>query len=235
MNMKKNSLVWINSIFFLLIAFTGCEKEKEKNLEWTVDYSNVVVGDQHNYTSGHFFMPRTGEVVFVENTADIENSLALMFFTEADGRNTFLTFPAHGETASTWGTTNMRHFTKNPSGVNFWTHSDMVSGMIFRASMTTDEFDLLKSNLTYKEFNKVFMSKNNGNENLTFRSNYILNPESGNVMLLQLNGLVRAIMCVRGVVPSSPTGGSIRFDIIVEGKEKYKNNSNSKYIQPEMP
>jgi len=219
-------------ILLIAIATAGCKKEDEPR-RWVAAYTNVTLGDQVNVTTGHFFRPSTGESVLVENTPNIPKNLAMMFFTENNGANQFLTFPANGENASTWGTANIRLFTQNPGGVNFWPQSDLVSGMVYAPSSTTvDQFETLFSNPDWKAFDSFFTSKNANSANLAFKPTWRLRPAAGNVYLIQFNGMVRAIMCVRNVVPSSANGGSIRFDIIVEGREIWENNNNAKHLQP---
>lgn len=223
-------------ILLLIVFFVaGCKKDDEPR-RWVAAYTNVNLGDQANLTTGHFFQPSTGQSVLLENTANVQKTLAMMFFTETGGANQFLTFPANGENASTWGTANIRLFTQNPDGLNFWNHADMVSGMIYAPpSTTTDQFDALMASRDWKAFDDFFTSKNASSPNLEFKAHYRLRPTAGDVYLVQFNGLVRAVLCVRNVVPSSSTGGSIRFDIIVEGREIWENNNNARHLQPLDP
>jgi hypothetical protein len=220
--------------FMVMILFVGCKKDKdEEPRKWVRSYSNVTLGDQHNVVAGHFFQPSIGSTVALESTTGVEKKLAMMFFTESGGSNTFLTFPANGETAATFGTADIRLFSQNPQGVSYWDNAEMVSGMVYKpASLTTALFDQFQESSDWDEFDQFFKNHNNDAQNLEFKATWRLNPSAGDVLLVQFQGYVRAIICVRNVVPSSDAGGSIRFDAIVEGKEIWEKNENAKDLQP---
>ncbi|HEX2955645.1 MAG TPA: hypothetical protein VHO70_02365 [Chitinispirillaceae bacterium] len=230
--MKKTALysTKILSILSLCIFIISCGEDEPQT--WVGCYSSITLGAQDNYSIGHFFKPQTGEVVAVENTAGQEKYLGLMFFTESDGTNSWLTFPADGASAAVFSADKNRLFIQTPGGTSTWPAASIVSGMINKCSLTSVEFDNLMSTATWGNFDKVFKTNNNNKEYLEYKKNYVLTPESGDVYLAQFNGIVRAIICVKTVVKTGSNGGSITYDIIVEGKDAYSNSSSAKYLQP---
>ena len=227
--------VFIGVSLFLLVFVSSCKKDDDKPKAWVVSYANISIGDQESYNMGHFFKPQTGEVIAVEDTANEEEFLAMLIFTENGGSNLFWTFPADGEAASTFGTSGIRLFTQNPGGIDLWEQGNLVSGMLYKTAMTTAEYDNLVGLNSWDNFDDIFKENNQANANLSFKLGYELNPESGNVYLIQFDGLVRAIIAIKNVVPSSANGGSIKFDITIEGHESYENNTNAINIMPAKP
>jgi hypothetical protein len=218
-------------LIFLVIPllFVGCKKDDPER-KWIESYSNIIVGAQNNTSIGHFFKPQTGQVVAVENTQDVEKYLALMFFTSSYGNSPVITFPADmGSTPVSID--NNRLFTQVPGGVDSWPANSLVAGMINKCDMTTADFDILKSTISWEKFNKAFSDNNNNDENLSYKKEYTLTPQVGEVFLTQFNGLVRAIICIRTVF-SSGTNSTIKFDMIIEGRESFLNNANASCIQP---
>lgn len=236
--MKKRivNVLFISLSLFLLVLAYSCKKDKDdKPQGWVVSYANISMGDQANYVMGHFFKPQTGEVIAVENTANEEQSLAMLIFTENGGTNMFFTFPADGEAATTFGTAGIRLFDQNPGGIDFWEQGNLVSGMIYKTSMTTTEYDNMVGLNSWENFNTIFKENNSDDYNLSYKLGYELNPESGNVYLVQFEGLVRAIVVVRSVHSKFVPGGYLKFDITIEGHESYENSSNALNIMPAKP
>jgi len=232
-NISKRILLLV--LAMLIATINSCKKDDDKPETWVVSYANISIGDQENYALGHFFKPQTGEVIAVEDTANEEQNLGMLFFSENGGSNLFFTFPADGENAATFGTSGIRLFTQNPGGIDFWGQGNLVSGMIYKSSMTTAQYDNLVGLNNWENFNSIFKENNQGDNNLTNKLGYELNPAIGNVYLIQFNGVVRAILAIRQVVPSSANGGSLKFDITIEGHESYENNSNAINIMPAKP
>jgi hypothetical protein len=225
MNIMKKLLIFL----VIPLLFVGCKKDDPER-KWIETYSNVIIGAQNNTSIGHFFKPQTGQVVAVENTVGLEKYLALMFYTSSYGNNPAITFPAD-RGSSTVPIDNNRLFTQNPGGVDSWPASSLVAGMIDICDMTTADFDNLKSTVSWEKFNKAFSDNNNNDESLTYKKGYVLTPQVGEVFLTQFNGLVRAIICIRTVF-SSGTNSTIKFDMIIEGRESYANSISTQYLQP---
>ena len=233
--MKKSLLFF--ALLGSLIFIASCKSDDPAPVvvpaSWVATYSNVVLGDQNNYTNGHFLQPQTGLSIALEDVGTQERTLAMLFFTESGGANSFLTFPADGTKASTFGTSTIRLFTQIDGGINHWNQTTLNSGKIADyISMTPNEFTTLFTAKSWDKFNDAFKANNSDEENLTYKLGYTLNPSVGDVYLLQFNGLVRAIMYVKGVVTSGASGGNIRFDLIVEGRDIYSNNSEANQLQP---
>lgn len=232
--MKKSLLFF--ALLGSLIFIASCKSDDPAPVvvpaSWVATYSNVVLGDQNNYTNGHFLQPQTGLSIALEDVGTQDRTLAMLFFTESGGANSILTFPADGDYASTSGTSSIRLFTQVPGGINDWNQSTLNSGMIdAHISMTPTEFSELLAAKDWTKFNEAYKANNNGDEVLVDIV-WALNPKAGDVYLLQFNGLVRAIMYVKGVVTSGASGGNIRFDMIVEGRDIYSNNSEANQLQP---
>jgi hypothetical protein len=236
--MKKCNLKLCAIYFLFLVPFlaVSCKKDSStpSSTGWIASYSNISIGAQDNTTQGNFFKPQTGATVKLENSLTQLQHLGLMFFTESGGANTFLTFPGNGADATTFGTSGIRLFTQANVGINFWPNDSMVTGEIYKSSLTSLEFDNVVTSKSWSTFDQTFVNANHGDEYLSYKSDYELDPSAGKVYLVQFNGLVRAIMCVRNVVSSSASGGSIKFDIIVEGHTKYAASSSAKYIMPPL-
>lgn len=233
--MKKYIFNLTKVLFILLsvVFITSCDKDEDNTpTTWVASYSSVTIGAQNNYTYGHFFMSQTGGVVAVENTSGQEAYLGLMFFTTESGASTYLTFPGDGAEAGTSETSNSRLFTQDPGGIDTWPAASIVSGMINKCDLTSLEFDNLKNSITWALFDETFRDQNNDAEYLSYKKNYVLTPEAGEVYLAQFNGIVRAIIRVKTVVTAGTNGASITFDIIVEGRDAFSSSSGAKYLQP---
>lgn len=233
----KKPILNLTKVLFILLATTffascGDDEDEEEPQNWVASYSSITLGAQNNYTYGHFFKPQTGEVVAVESTIEQEKYLALMFFTESGGANIFFTFPADGTEASTFGTSGIRLFTQDPGGIDTWPAASLVSGMIHSTDLTSIQYDNLVSSASWDEFDRVFRLENSDDADLDYDLHYELGVNAGEVYLLQFNGLVRAIICFRTVVPAGVNGASVTFDIIVEGRDIYSNSTSAKYLQP---
>jgi len=232
--MKKSiSKLLLLQLLMFVFMLSSCKKDDSVPSTWVATYSNIILGDQNNHINGHFLKTQTGQTIAVDTALAHQKSLAMLFFTESGGANSFFTFPADGTAASTFGTSANRLFTNSPGGINYWNQAYLNSGMIADGvSMTSVEFDALVSQKDWSKFDEVFKTKNNGLADLSFKLHYTLNPTAGDVYLVQFNGLVRAIICIRSLVTSGASGGNIRFDMILEGKDIYMNNSNANLIQP---
>lgn len=232
---KSISKLFVCALLVALSLTTSCKKDDTEvaPTTWVTIYTNAVLGDQNNTTNGHFFQPQTGQSIAIENVGTQQRSIAMLFFTESGGANSFLTFPADGTSASTFGTSTIRLFTQNPGGINHWDQTTLNSGKIYKSTLldATHFNDLTTGGWT--KFDAAFKESNSGNEYLSqYKLNYELNPAVGNVYLVQFNGLVRAIICIKGIVTSGANGGNIRFDMIIEGRDIYKNNSEVNLLQP---
>ena len=248
--MKISKLLLLQSVLTIALVASSCKKDDPVvdtpvitpvvvtpgtviPTNWLAGYSNITLGAQNNSTYGHFLKPQTGESISFANATAEQKSLALLFFTESGGANTFLTFPANGAEASTFGTKDISLFTQVPGGINYWDQSYLNSGMItVSKSMTSTDFNTLLGTLSWSAFDEAFQKSNNHGANLAYEISYILGPKSGSVYLLQINGLVRALISVKTVVPFGGSGGNIRFDMIVEGRSIYVENSSANLIQP---
>jgi len=232
--MKRSiSKLLLVQLILLALVINSCKKDDSKPSGWVSSYSNIVLGDQNNHTNGHFLKPQTGESIAVESALAQQKSLAMLFFTESGGANSFLTFPADGTAASSFGTASNRLYTNNPGGINLWDQAYLNSGMINdNVSMTSIEFDALVKAKDWTKFDQAFTSNNAGKADLSYKLHYTLNPAVGDVYLIQFNGLVRAIVCIRSILTSGASGGNIRFDMIIEGRDSYVNSNLAKLIQP---
>ena len=128
----------LSSIAALFIGFlSSCSDDKTvTDKKWVTAYQNITLGNQKNYTDGHFLKLKTGESVKLENVSGQEESLAFMIFTDYGVNNTYLTFPANAADAATFKTelAANRLFVQPNVGLNNWNSAKMVNGMIYKVS-----------------------------------------------------------------------------------------------------
>lgn len=205
--------------------------------QWVKVYKDVMLGDQSNTTIGHFLKTQTGEVVSIENSFAQQGYMSLMYFTEYGSNRLYFTFPgnAYSESISKEDEPG-NFFTRATVGLNFWDAAQLNTGEIkYAATMDEDmnmtEFNALAQSLAWKDFDAKFKAYNNGDANLSFSANSIM-PQNGAIYMLQLNNSVRAFVYMKNVIAGSASGGSIRFDIVIEGTDDYANNTQSNKIQP---
>ena len=238
--MKTNTLKQLLGLAILsvIVLTTSCQKsEKAKtSTTWTKTYRNVILGDQKNYQIGHFFKPKTGEVIAVESAQSQQNALAMVMYTEY-GNGVLFTFPGNAYEATGFkdDLAQNRLFTQNPGGMNNWDQSNLNSGEIATAAtldrkMSNAEFETLATGNDWTAFDSKFKEYNGGDPNL-FSITYAI-PNLGDVYLVQLNSSVRAFVYVKNIVPVSANGGSIKFDIVIEGSKAFSTNDNANKLQP---
>lgn len=243
--MKKlllNTLV----LAFAAATLMSCEKSTDNpkpsdpiaEKKWVVYYKDVILGDQNNYTNGHFLKSKTGEVVKLENSSSQQNALTMMFFREYGG-NVVFTFPGNAWEAQTIKNDTIdnpnRLIYQSPLGTNFWSATNLNTGELKYAGtldgdMTSSEFNTLAASLNWSDFDATFKSYNSGDANLSFVNNYIF-PSNGDIYQIQLNDEIRAFLLVKNVT-KSPTNGSIRYDLIIEGGEEFVANPSTTHINP---
>jgi hypothetical protein len=230
---------------FTALGAASCEKKETKeptatDKKWIVTYRDVMLGNQKNYSLGHFFKSKTGEVIPVEQAQGQQKSLSMVMFTEY-GDGVILTFPGNAYDASTFKSEipDNRLFAQNPGGMNHWSPGNLNSGEVTLASydgtinkMTLAEFNTLSASGDWSSFESAFKLYNGGESDLSYVANYVLGPGNGDIYLIQLNNSVRAIIYIKNVVPSSANGGSIKFDIIIEGSDAYAKNPDAEPLQP---
>ncbi len=221
---------------FFLGFFTSCNGGDEPtDKKWVTAYQNITLGNQKNYTDGHFLKLKTGESVKLENVGGQEAFMAFMIFTDYGVNNTYLTFPANAADAATFKNelaTN-RLFTQPTVGLNNWGTAKMTNGMIYKVSaITAADFTNLVSTKDWNAFD-IYFKKCNGNEEfLSYRLSYDLEPTAGNFYLLQFNGLVRAIMYAKSYVKKADGSTAFTFDIVVESREANAKLDLAKNLQP---
>ena len=241
MHLFSNSLTRLSAIALIALFTTACSKDSDDDSTtpkvWMKVSRSIVLGDQANTTSGHFLKTKTGESIAVENADDEQANLSMVYYA-AYGGQAYFTFVADAKDATAYPSelSSNRLFTQNPGGLNYWNSTDMNAGMIYKAaSMTVVDFENVAASGDWKVFDEKFKAQNNGNESLSYRLAYELGPKAGNVYLIQINGLVRGFIYVKTVTPKSASGGSIKFDLIMEGRSIYANIEMAKNIQPAMP
>jgi hypothetical protein len=244
--MKKKFLSLTATITIsLALSLVACSKENKPtpeppttNKSWIKYYSNITLGDQNNYTIGHFLKTQTGQVVPIEQAYSEQGYMSIMFFQQYGGGKT-LTFPGNA-----WDALNFKDDTiNNPNrliyqpnlGTNFWEVGNKNSGEITIAAtsdkyMSSSEFNTIANNLSWQDFDKTFKSFNSGNAHLSYVQNNT-SPANGDIYMIELNNEIRGFILVKNVA-SGAAGGSINFDIIIEGGAEYTNNPTLNRVQP---
>ena len=237
MKTKSYKLCMLSSIAALLIGFlSSCSDDKTvTDKKWVTAYQNITLGNQKNYTDGHFLKLKTGESVKLENVSGQEESLAFMIFTDYGVNNTYLTFPANAADAATFKTelAANRLFVQPNVGLNNWNSAKMVNGMIYKVSaISAAEFNNLSASKDWNAFDAYFKKANGGEEFLSYRLHYDLEPTAGNIYLLQFNGLVRAILYAKSYVKKADASTAFTFDMVVESREANAKLDLAKNLQP---
>ena len=227
---SKIRRIIISQLILIIIFLTFSCKKENSQTGWVASYQNISLGDQDNINLGNFFKPQTGQSIPLESTTGQQPYLAMIFASIQGGANSYFTFPGDGSGLVNTSTNQL--YAQTNVGINYWLAQNLVTGMIYLSSMTSLDYDNLVAKKSWDQFDKTFSLQNGNEPNLSYKLHYDLNPDAGNVYLVQLNGLIRAIICIRGVVNSSANGGSILFDALVEGHDKYANSSSAKYIMP---
>lgn len=224
-------------------VFPSCDKKSDpgptpptEKQHWVKVYKDVMLGDQENHAIGHFLRTQNGQVVAVEAAQTQQEFLSMMYYTQYGANYVVFTFPGNGHSASAYTDieTN-RLFVQNPGGIDHWAQSNLNTGEIDRAYrdgayMTVAEFDALASSRNWGDFDARFTYFNGGQADLSAGS--FLVPGNGEIYMVQLNNTVRGFIRVKSVVPSSANGGSIKFDMVIEGGDDYNLDDVAKNIQP---
>jgi hypothetical protein len=202
---------------------------------WVKVYRDVIMGDQSNTTYGPFLQTSNGQVITLENASKLQKEIALVFFTEYDGNYATLTFPGNATAAASYGTDNIAAFTENPGGMNHWDQQNLNSGLVTSAAnssgdMAATDFNAVAASNDWNTFSKMFRQFNSGSSKLSYTNNYI-HIESNMVYMFQVNNAIRGFIYIKNLVPKSAKGGSIKFDLIVEGGDEFK-SSDTKVLQP---
>lgn len=235
----------ITTALFLGTAtgLSSCDKKSDpapapvtEKKHWVKVYTDVMLGDQENHAIGHFLRTQDGQVIAVENAQTQQEFLSMMYYTQYGANYVVLTFPGNGHSAAAYTDieTN-RLFIQDPGGIDHWAQANLNTGEIERAyrngaDMTLSEFTELATSRSWTDFNARFNYFNGGNADLS--SGSFLVPGNGEIYMVQLNNTVRAFVRVKSVVPSSANGGSIKFDMIIEGSDDYTASSESNKVQP---
>lgn len=223
--------------FFLgfLTSCDGGDDPTPTEKKWVTAYQNITLGNQKNYTDGHFLKLKTGESVKLENVSGQQEYMAFMIFTDYGVNNTYLTFPANAADAATFKNelaTN-RLFVQPNVGLNNWATAKMTNGMIYKVTnISAADFSSLVSSKDWATFDTYFKKCNGGQELLSFKLNYDLEPTAGNLYLLQFNGLVRAIMYAKSYVKKADGSTAFTFDIVIESREFNAKLDLAKNLQP---
>lgn len=230
-----NFLMLCGIIVLLTSYFISCDDDDNpaSDKKWVTAYQNITLGNQLNYTNGHFLKLKTGETVKLENVAGQEQYMAFLIYTDYGG-NCNITFPSDAADATAYPTTlaTNRLFTQVNVGLNYWGATKMVNGMIYKTSkMTAADFSKLATSKDWAQFDAAYRNDNGGKEFLNSLS-YQLTPTAGNVYLLQFNGVIRAIMCAKNYVAKQDGSSAYTFDIIVESREENAGLNLAKYLQP---
>ena len=202
---------------------------------WIKVYHDVIMGDQSNTTYGPFLQTGNGQVISLEHAARLQKEIALVFFTEYGANYATLTFPGNATAAASYGTDDIATFTENPGGMNHWDQQNLNSGMITTAGnssgdMSGADFNTVAASNDWNTFSKMFRQFNSGSSKLSYTNNYI-HVEGNTVYMFQVNNAIRGFIYIKNLVPKSAKGGSIKFDLIIEGGDEFK-NSDAKVLQP---
>lgn len=202
---------------------------------WIKVYRDVIMGDQSNTTYGPFLQTSNGQVINLENAARLQKEIALVFFTEYNANYATLTFPGNATAAASYGTDDMATFTENPGGMNHWDQQNLNSGMITTAGtssnqMSQADFNTVATSNDWNTFSKMFRQFNSGSSKLSYTSNF-MHVEGNTVYMFQINNAIRGFIYIKTLVPKSAKGGSIKFDLIVEGGDEFK-SGDAKVLQP---
>ena len=105
--------------------------------------------------------------------------------------------------------------------------------MIYKVSaISAAEFNNLSASKDWNVFDAYFKKANGGEEFLSYRLHYDLEPTAGNICLLQFNGLVRAILYAKSYVKKADASTAFTFDMVVESREANAKLDLAKNLQP---
>lgn len=202
---------------------------------WIKTYRDVMMGDQSNNTHGQFLKTASGEVVPIEDADKFQKEIGFVFFTEYNANYATLTFPGNAAAAASYGTDDVGVFTEKPGGMNYWEQGNLNSGEITIAATSDQEmsqvdFNTVATSNDWNEFSKTFRQYNSGSGKLSFTNKYV-HVAGNTVYMFQLDNTVRGFIYIKNLVPKSAKGGSLKFDMIIEGSNEYDNNA-AKILQP---
>lgn len=231
----KTAAITLAFVAGLCIASFAQQKstDKKKPEHWIKVYQDIVLGDQSNSKYGPFLKTATGQAVSIEDADKVQKEIGLVFFTEYNGNYATLTFPGNATAAASYGTDDIRVFTEDPGGLNHWEQEHLHSGYITSAAtsekqMSQEEFNDIAAGKNWAGFTKTFAQYNSGSGKLSYVSNFV-HVELNTVYMFQLNNTVRGFLYVKNLVAKSAKGGSMKFDMIIEGSDAY---GDSKILQP---
>ncbi len=226
-----------SAILLLSCDKTATPDPKPDDKKWIVVYKDVMLGDQNNTSIGQFLKTQTGTVFSIDNAFSEQGTMSMVYFSEYGNNRLYLTFPgnAYGEAYSKESETN-NLFDRPTVGLNHWDAANMNSGEISLAAtmeqdMSRSEFDALASSLNWKEFDSKFREYNSGDADLSNVA-AMISPGNGDVYMLQLNNAIRAFIYIKNVIPGGSAGGSVRFDMVIEGGSVYNSDPETKRINP---
>ncbi len=238
-NVADLRYLWILSLFLLF----SCEKKAKSEPvmpaqdKWVVVYRDVMLGDQNNTKIGQFLKTQTGEVKDIALAFSEQGYMSMMYFSEYGNNRLYLTFPgnAYSEAFSKEDEEN-NLFNRAGVGLNYWEAANLNSGEITHAAtldqdMSKAEFEALASGLQWSEFDVKFRAYNSGDADLSFVAG-AMGPENGSVYMLQLNNAIRAFIYIKNVIPGSASGGSVQFDMVIEGSGAYNSDPSTKRVNP---
>lgn len=207
----------------------------KKQEHWIKVYHDVMMGDQANSSIGQFLKTSDGQVVSVEDAHKFQKEIGLVFFTEYNANYATLTFPGNATAAASYGTDDIAVFTETPGGMNHWDQGNLNSGMITTAmtseqQMSSSDFNAVASSNDWNSFSKMFRQFNSGSGKLSYTSNF-MHLEGNTIYMFQMNNAVRGFIFIKNLVPKSAKGGSIKFDMIIEGGDEFR-GTDSQALQP---
>ncbi|MGE9310519.1 hypothetical protein ACLOAU_02680 [Niabella sp. CJ426] len=188
----------------------GISSPKEKTGKYVTLFQDIMMGDQKNTKFGPFFVPSTGQCVDIETANEIQQDVAMVFFSGYAGAM-ILTFPANAKEADLSTSYDEIDIFKE-DGMGGWEQENINSGELYKGSMSNAAFEKLMEDNSWKAFNAAYSNNMDGQY-----ANYT-NPSTG-VYCIKFSNSLRALMRVKNVIPKSAKGGSIKFDIIVENKK----------------
>ncbi len=219
------------------IIIASCKKKPVEELEkrWITHYQNITLGNpENNQCVGPFFKPKTGEILPLGGTLEIEESIGLIFF--SGSHSSYLTFPGNMRDA-VYLPENFTVFSDNPNGLKYWPQSKLIAGTMEFVHESDNfgalEFDKVAKSNDAALFDKYFRQANGSSEFLSPNgSSYCITPNAGSVFLIQFSGTVRAMLLVKNCWTDEEFG-SITFDIIIESRKGYETLIPAKYLQPD--
>lgn len=225
----------------VMVSFTACRKKdnsdsrdifgEKRSITY---YEDITMGFPENTEYGQFLYLQKGKDFILNDVTEAQQKYLAMVTMVYASSSYYLTFPADASDAYPIGDGSGKIFEQNPEGLFFWDKKNMNSGKIkVSKAFTTKHFDDLAKAKSPEIFDRMFRDYNGGKEFIhssTF--SYALDPQEGEIFLVQFNGLVRGFLRLNKVV--SKNDGIISFDLIVESRESYSKKRETMYIQPEI-